>query len=243
MLWAALDTERRAIGRTRPQEDAESPIRSPMMLHVRYSTADPFRSNPTGEAYLLTHDAPGEEIAGDQQQRAKIAPYLVHASVLVFFVDLLQVTSIRDRLDGRSVPDDYRNAEFSPFIINDCARLINEYASRMTGSRISKPAIVVLSKGDLLARSAGDLATFLDGRQGRLAELPEEENSWLAKEIVRAYMEPIYAKVETNYSDVHYFLASALGQSPRPDGRIDAPAPWGCDFVFKRTVAASLGLG
>lgn len=238
--WPLIETNQ-ALGRTRPQEDAESWVLSPICLRVdwQYGSAD--RRN-IAASHLLLFDAPGELVGGTAEQQARVAPYLTVADLVVFFVDVVQVKEIRRQLP-QAVQVEYAQDEYRTDIVNKAVRLIRTKRGLRPNQRVPVPALVLLSKADLLGGATGELARFL-GSDGRsVTTLGEDEGSALARDLSDAYISGLVPKVQEGFSSHRLLLASALGSQPAGDGSIEELRPFGCDEAFRHILRASGAVG
>lgn len=237
--WTLIET-RKALGRTVPEQDAESPVRPPICLRVDWKYGRPGRAN-VGSSYLLLVDAPGELIGGTAAQQATVAPYLTRADLVLFFVDLLQVKDIRDQL-SMPIPEDFRSGDYSTTIVNDAARMIRGKREIPMTRQIPTPAVVVMSKADVLAFATGWLSELV-GDPLAYASYSERDRELLAEALAEEFLPGLLPKVDKGFHEYRVMLASALGSQPSESGLVPAITPLGCDEIFRHLLLKSRAVG
>lgn len=218
------------LPRTTPAVATGSEVRDPLAFSADIETLDPRLLRPTDRRkYLLLFDAPGEALVGTAAQRKRFAPYLIDADLVIFFVDVLLMASLRDELRDvvpPAVHRDYAGGSFDPRVVTACADLIRTRNNVRRTKRAPSPAIALVTKGDLLPHTSVRLTGTRSGRS--LADLTVAERSAIAEQVVHERAPGLYQPLDRGFRSVEFHLASAVGAQPGPDGRLPDAEGWGC---------------
>jgi WD40 repeat protein len=149
------------------------------------------------------------------------AKYIVNSDAIIFLLDPLQIQAVRSRLDGSvPLPDVNTNPEE---IIGRVARLVREARAIRLKDKIDTPVALVFSKIDMVRGlvDSGSCIHRASRHDGYFDQVDADE----INESMRAYVaEWVGGGLDTflkhNFTNFHYFGASALGSPPDTGGRI-----------------------
>ncbi|GAB4568835.1 MAG: hypothetical protein Kow0077_00350 [Anaerolineae bacterium] len=181
--------------------------RTPLVFRITFSSGK--------VANLVIFDTAGEDMQSLEAISTE-ARYLLFADALIFLLDPLQISAVRERIATRDLPPIDPGAE-PEYIVGRLRELYDQEFGLRTRDRITKPVAFTLSKVDmlypLLDPGSGLFRTgeHFDGLNLRdLGSVHAEIAAYL-----RAWLGPRFdTLVRTNFANYHYFGVSSFGKPP-----------------------------
>lgn len=184
------------------------------------------------ETVLVFFDTAGEDLNAFDIMSTE-AQYIANADALIFLIDPLQITSVRDRVDI-SVPLPERNTDPQD-IVGRVSRLIREIRGISPAAKIRTPVALAFSKIDAVRplidpsspiHRASTHDGFFDVSDA------EQVNDSIRAHVAEWAGQGLDSFLEHDFTTFAYFGLSALGASPE-DGRLtNGVAPFRVDDPF-----------
>ncbi len=204
---------------------ADRDVQMPLVYSLTFSGKDFLgRRRIKGVVTLVFFDTAGEDL-NDSDTMATVNKYIYRSDGILLLLDPLQLTRVRDQLNGTPLPD--RNTETSD-IITRTTNLILSGREISPDSMLSTPLAVAFSKFDAVEQ--------LVGPQFQLVSTPNHLAGYDMADFdaINSEMQSLLAQwdgltilhqVETRYKRFGFFGLSALGCNPHADKKIPHVLP------------------
>jgi len=204
-------------------------IRRPLLFNLRYDKAA--RRAPVPNSRMVTlsfFDSAGEDLKSEQVMAA-VNRYIFKADCIIVLIDPLQFPQVRKRMGGDiRLPDSDSDGTR---LINSIARLIRDGRGLAAGAKVDTPIAVTVSKADILQKmddvlDPGSPLLWDSNHSGGFDSADfEAVGQDVETLITRLGGQPLLDEIHSSFSNVGFFVVSALGDFPDQDLNIHRLAP------------------